>query len=246
LQAFAASEADRETAKTDLREINEFAKERKYNVWLKPAHLAGTPAQGERQPVIESFDWRDIIGFMNGKRVRHLAIWTRVADSDTPEGQMLIGLRHFHGMGIPVDEKAGVEWLRKAAEQGFMEAEYQLGTCYAKGIGVDEADEEEANKWFAKAAEQIQKAADDGDVKAMVTDNVENYYQLAVRGNADHVRELTQNATQHRVRVRFTNLQDRNLMNTGVFVDIQRMEIINRLQEAVEFDSITLEELRAR
>jgi len=163
-----ASPADIETAKTDLREINEFAEERKYSVWVKPIHLVDPPpAPGERVQVAESADWRDLTGFMSQRRARNLAVWTRVAESDVPEGQVLIGLRHFHGMGVPVNEKLGVEWLRKAAEQGFGNAEYHLATCYAKGIGVDK-DGEEADKWFAKVVQRLYITAEEGDVKAKV------------------------------------------------------------------------------
>lgn len=43
--------------------------------------------------------------------------------------------------------------IRKAAEQGDVEAQSHLGTCYRIGLGVDK-DDAEAFKWFWKAAEQ--------------------------------------------------------------------------------------------
>jgi len=46
-----------------------------------------------------------------------------------------------------------VSKLRKAAEQGDAEAQYNLGVRYANGEGVPE-DYKEAVKWFRKAAEQ--------------------------------------------------------------------------------------------
>ena len=45
---------------------------------------------------------------------------------------------------------------RKAAEQGYAEAEYKLGDCYKYGSGVEQS-YEEAIKWYKKAAEKGQK-----------------------------------------------------------------------------------------
>lgn len=40
-----------------------------------------------------------------------------------------------------------------AAEQGFLQAQFNLGACYDQGEGV-KADKKEAVKWFRLAAEQ--------------------------------------------------------------------------------------------
>jgi len=46
-----------------------------------------------------------------------------------------------------------VSGLRKAAEQGFVLAQYNLGVMYEDGINVTQ-DYEEAHRWYRKAAEQ--------------------------------------------------------------------------------------------
>lgn len=46
-----------------------------------------------------------------------------------------------------------IERLRRAAEQGDVDAQYNLGNKYHIGLGVDE-DKAEAVKWYRKAAEQ--------------------------------------------------------------------------------------------
>lgn len=46
-----------------------------------------------------------------------------------------------------------IERLRRAAEQGDVDAQYNLGNKYHIGLGVDE-DQAEAVKWYRKAAEQ--------------------------------------------------------------------------------------------
>jgi uncharacterized protein len=56
-----------------------------------------------------------------------------------------------------------VKWFRKAAEQNFAVAQYNLGVCYEQGVAKDEREElfpvlggepVEAVKWYRKAAEQ--------------------------------------------------------------------------------------------
>ena len=51
------------------------------------------------------------------------------------------------------NETEAVKWLKKAAEQGNVQAQVTLGACYDDGKGVSE-DAAEAVKWFRKAAEQ--------------------------------------------------------------------------------------------
>jgi len=46
-----------------------------------------------------------------------------------------------------------VSWFRKAADQGFAEAQYRLGDMYARGLGVAKSDAE-ATRWFKLAAAQ--------------------------------------------------------------------------------------------
>jgi TPR repeat protein len=46
-----------------------------------------------------------------------------------------------------------VHWFRRAADQGFAVAQYNLGILYANGDGVLK-DDTEAVKWYRKAAEQ--------------------------------------------------------------------------------------------
>jgi uncharacterized protein len=44
-----------------------------------------------------------------------------------------------------------VTWFRKAADQGYAEAQYNLGLMYEDGRGVPQ-DHAEAVKWWGKAA----------------------------------------------------------------------------------------------
>ena len=57
------------------------------------------------------------------------------------------------GIGVAKDEVEAVKWYRKAAEQNYAEAQYNLGYFYDNGKGVTK-DEAEAVKWWRKAVEQ--------------------------------------------------------------------------------------------
>ena len=54
--------------------------------------------------------------------------------------------------------KKAVKWFRKAAEQGYAAAQFNLGYCYDEGQGVEQ-NYEEAVKWYRLAAEQGNAAA---------------------------------------------------------------------------------------
>ncbi len=57
-----------------------------------------------------------------------------------------------------MNKTKAVEWYQKAAEQGYAEAQYNLGVCYYNGYGVP--------KNRAKAVELWKKAAAQGNVRA--------------------------------------------------------------------------------
>lgn len=85
-------------------------------------------------------------------------VWAQDAATDavaTSEAERLYreGRALAFGLdGRKIDQKAGVEKLRKAAELGDAYATTNLGGCYANGTGVEE-NIEEAIRWFRKAAE---------------------------------------------------------------------------------------------
>ena len=55
-------------------------------------------------------------------------------------------------VGVPKDAAEAVKWYRAAAEQGYAQAQYNLGVCYYNGEGV-KRDRQEAKKWLRKAAD---------------------------------------------------------------------------------------------
>ncbi|HCN10096.1 MAG TPA: hypothetical protein DIT01_19390, partial [Lentisphaeria bacterium] len=58
--------------------------------------------------------------------------------------------RSIINIRVPQDDAEAVKWFRKAAEQGYPQAQYNLGVAYANGEGVPE-DDVAAVKWYRKA-----------------------------------------------------------------------------------------------
>jgi TPR repeat protein len=58
-----------------------------------------------------------------------------------------------NGRGLPRDDAAAAEWFRKAADQGFPQAQFNLASFYASGRGV-QRDDAVAAGWFERAAMQ--------------------------------------------------------------------------------------------
>ena len=73
-----------------------------------------------------------------------------VADNDTtPEALYLLGVNYLDGndsLGIYMNKEKGVELIRRAAEQGHAQGQYNLGICYSRGEGVTQ-DYEQAEYW---------------------------------------------------------------------------------------------------
>jgi TPR repeat protein len=65
-----------------------------------------------------------------------------------------------YGGGVPQNYEQAVKWYTKAAEQGEVYAQFNLGSMYRNGQGVPQ-NGTEAVKWYTKAAEQ-------GDVMAQI------------------------------------------------------------------------------
>lgn len=83
----------------------------------------------------------------------------KLAELGVPEAQYHLGLSYFSntdfesGANFIKDYKQAVKWYTKAAEQGHVQAQVQLGICYKNGLGVN-IDHSTAQYWWRKAADQ--------------------------------------------------------------------------------------------
>ena len=62
------------------------------------------------------------------------------------------------GEGVEKDEAKGASMYLKSAEQGYANAQYEIGKCYCEGIGVGK-NYVEGRAWLKKAADQGQEDA---------------------------------------------------------------------------------------
>lgn len=78
------------------------------------------------------------------------------AEKGSARTEIILGLCYLFGFGVKESIEEAAMWLKKAAEQNYVRAQYMLGIIYFEGKFHDgyEVIEEEAKKWLKKAAEQ--------------------------------------------------------------------------------------------
>lgn len=78
--------------------------------------------------------------------------------------------------GIKVNYYQAVKWYKKAANQGYTKAEYNLGMMYHKGLGVKK-DFNKALEWYGKAADKgFAPAAEALKILGVARHEQKNYY----------------------------------------------------------------------
>ena len=77
-----------------------------------------------------------------------LKLYRTAADSGYSYAEYILGFKYYYGSVVEEDRPAGIEWLKKASENGCRPAQFLLGNILFNGKGIN-ADTEEAQKWFA-------------------------------------------------------------------------------------------------
>jgi TPR repeat protein len=90
--------------------------------------------------------------FNNGDYQGALKIWQPKADAGDPDAMTNIGVLYQYGLGIPRSMKKASDWYEKAAQLGFVTAQYDLANLYYDGNGVDR-DRKQAVRWYTAAAQ---------------------------------------------------------------------------------------------
>lgn len=75
------------------------------------------------------------------------------AEKGDVQAQFCLGVVHFSGRGVPVDQNEALKWFLKAAEGRHAKAQYWLGCWFNRREGTSN-NKTEAMKWFRRAAEQ--------------------------------------------------------------------------------------------
>lgn len=97
------------------------------------------------------------------------------ADKSNDEALYRLALVYQDGCyGLPKDDKMAAELLQKAANQGYLLAQYELGKCYEMGIGVKQ-DNLMAFKYYQLVANAKYKCGIDALQKLLVNNPSLNY-----------------------------------------------------------------------
>jgi hypothetical protein len=109
--------------------------------------------------------------------------------------QLKLGICHYTGRDLPLDEGKAVQWFHLAAKQGNAKAQFYLGRLHFSGDGTRN-DRESAYAWFTMAAAGGYRKAEEWRTvvcRKMTPEEVEEGCRLA--------RELTerQNGLQSRI-----------------------------------------------
>ena len=102
-----------------------------------------------------------------------MAMMRMMADQQNcADQQFLLGAVLCYGEGVPQDHVEGLEWFRRAAEQGHESAQHLLASIYFVGTNVPK-DYVESAKWYRMAAAQ-------GDAGAQAVLGIMYHYGLGV------------------------------------------------------------------
>ncbi len=94
-----------------------------------------------------------IAAFETKQFVRAYELLSGLAEAGNPEAQYRLAIMAQNGLGMVVNQKEAVHWMRTAAEQGFDLAQHGLGFMYMEGECVEQ-NYSQAIHWFTLAAEQ--------------------------------------------------------------------------------------------
>ncbi|MDR1311560.1 MAG: SEL1-like repeat protein [Burkholderiaceae bacterium] len=126
------------------------------------AHPAARARSGTKQaPSAATGGYRDEARQLlrQGKEREAFTVMEKAADAGDAEMQYLVGQTYYWGDG-PVARQidTALRWMRKAAEQGHIEAQFNLSVALTNGEGIA-PDQQEALVWLKKSAEQGLPAA---------------------------------------------------------------------------------------
>ena len=83
-----------------------------------------------------------------------LQLWQAAAKHGNAGAQYELGICHLHGNGVDVNPTEGMRWVRLAADQGYADAQTDVGLWYFWGENGIARDYAQAVKWWQLAAEQ--------------------------------------------------------------------------------------------
>ena len=70
-----------------------------------------------------------------GQPGRAFAPLSAAAAAGIPEAQFRVGRAYLDGAGVPISREEGARWMQRAAEAGWVEAQFVLATLHLFGLG---------------------------------------------------------------------------------------------------------------
>ncbi|WP_332671746.1 tetratricopeptide repeat protein [Aromatoleum sp.] len=101
----------------------------------------------------------------SGKYEEAAKAFLPLAESGAAVAQEKLSVMYFYGRGVAEDEGRAMEWARRSADQGNIDAMYFIGTMYVFGDTISKtvADpDQEAARWFFEAASRNHAEAEYG------------------------------------------------------------------------------------
>lgn len=78
-----------------------------------------------------------------------------LAQHGNPVAQLRLGILYFQGRGVKENERLAISWWRRSADQGNLDAMYQLGNAFTFGMEAAKTvpdPDREAAWWYFQAA----------------------------------------------------------------------------------------------
>lgn len=112
-------------------------------MWTIGAGFVGTARAGPIEDGEAAYD--------RGDYAAALKIWQPLGERADPRAENWLGVLYHNGDGVTQDDRTAAAWYRRAAEHGFVVAQFNLAAEYVEGRGVPQ-DDAEAAHWFGEAA----------------------------------------------------------------------------------------------
>jgi TPR repeat protein len=123
-------------------------------------------------------------------------LFHKAANQGTPDAQYCLGRCYFLGRGVPKDDKVGMEWYCKAADQGLVEAQKFVANAY---VGRGDGSRRKLDEAYYYACKAEEQGADMEYIKKMIDikrrplqsdSTVDDSIDLGARVEVKHVPQL--------------------------------------------------------
>jgi TPR repeat protein len=104
----------------------------------------------------------------------------KAADQKNSDALLNLAFLYHNGQGVPKDEARSFDYVRRAAEAGSADAQFQLGMDYHDGEQGLAQSNDMARKWLRRAAEQGHVAAQFNYAMMLKAQPSEVYFWLGI------------------------------------------------------------------